>query len=69
MSTAHRDSRFSTPGAGGAARGRVQQGLGEDLYRVVTVRAAGRPHVTPLAVVTLPSGGGGVAPSQGSECP
>ena len=51
MPTAHLDSRCSTPGAGRVARRKVPQGLGEDLYRVITVRAAARPHVTPLAVV------------------
>jgi general stress protein 26 len=54
MPTAHLDSRFSTPGAAPAAWEEVQRGLGEaDLFWVVTVRADGRPHVTPLLAVVL----------------
>jgi general stress protein 26 len=54
MPTAHLDSRFSTPGAGPVAWEEVQRGLGEaDLFWVVTVRADGRPHVTPLLAVVL----------------
>ena len=54
MPTAHVDPRFSTPGAGPVEWAAVQQGLTEaDLYWVVTVRADGRPHVTPLLAVVL----------------
>ena len=54
MPTAHLDSRFSTHGAGPVAWEEVQRGLGEaDLFWVVTVRADGRPHVTPLLAVVL----------------
>jgi hypothetical protein len=54
MPTAHRDSRFSTPGAEPVAWEKMQQGLGEaDVYRAFAVRADGRPHVTPLLAVVL----------------
>jgi hypothetical protein len=54
MPTAHLDPRFSAPGAGPVEWETVQQGLADaDLYWVVTVRADGRPHVTPLLAVVL----------------
>jgi pyridoxamine 5'-phosphate oxidase-like protein len=52
MPTAHLDPRFSAPGAGRVAWETVQQGLADaDLYWVVTLRADGRPHATPLPAV------------------
>jgi hypothetical protein len=54
MPTARLDPRFSTSGAGPVAWETVQHGLAEaDLYWVVTVHPAGRPHVTPLLAVVL----------------
>ena len=56
MPTAHRDSRFSTPGA-------------EPVLRVVprSVFACGKSEPYSQTRFTFPSGGGGVGPSTGSE--
>jgi hypothetical protein len=53
MPTAHLDPRFSTPGAEPVAWDTVQGLAGAGLYWVVTVRADGRPHVTPLLAVAI----------------
>ena len=46
------DARFSAPGAGPAAWSDVQRILeAAELYWLTTVRADGRPHVTPLVGV------------------
>jgi hypothetical protein len=50
--TAHLDSRFSEPGAGATPWEDAQRVLHDaELYWLTTVRADGRPHVTPLIAV------------------
>jgi Pyridoxamine 5'-phosphate oxidase len=54
MPTAHLDTRFSSPGAVPMSWESARAGLAAaELYWVVTVRADGRPHVTPLLAVLL----------------
>ena len=48
----HFDSRFSDPAAGATPWADVEAALaGAELYWITTVRADGRPHVTPLPAV------------------
>ncbi len=54
MPAGHLDPRFSTPGAEPTPWETVRHALADaELYWVVTVRADGRPHVTPLLAVAL----------------
>jgi hypothetical protein len=54
MPTAHLDPRFSSPGAEPTSWEIARAGLAAaELYWVVTLRADGRPHSTPLLAVLL----------------